>query len=58
MDWIDRNDSMPDPDSKKRVLVFTPTQHEDMRYRLVPASLFKGVCRDGTHWTYVDDPES
>ena len=57
MQWIDKKESMPDTNSKKRVLVFTPTQHEDMRYRLVPSSLFKAVCRDGTHWMYVDDPK-
>ncbi len=57
MNWNNRVDSKPDPESKSRVLVFTPTQHEDMRYRLVPASLFKVVCRDATHWMYVDDPD-
>ncbi len=54
--WISRFEEMPDPSSEKRVCAFTPTNHEDMRYRFVPASLFKTVCRDATHWFYILPP--
>ncbi|VCX21833.1 hypothetical protein [Escherichia coli] len=54
--WISRFEEMPDPSSEKRVCAFTPTNHEDMRYRFVPASLFKTVCRDATHWFYMLPP--
>ncbi|WP_436232897.1 DUF551 domain-containing protein [Escherichia coli] len=54
--WISRLEEMPDPSSEKRVCAFTPTNHEDMRYRFVPASLFKTVCRDATHWFYMLPP--
>lgn len=54
--WISRFEEMPDPSSEKRVCAFTPTNHEDMRYRFVPASLFKTVCSDATHWFYMLPP--
>ena len=54
--WISRFEEMPDPSSEKRVCAFTPANHEDMRYRFVPASLFKTVCRDATHWFYMLPP--
>ncbi|EIH5093774.1 TPA: hypothetical protein ACG04D_003812 [Escherichia coli] len=54
--WISRFEEMPDPSSERRVCAFTPTNHEDMRYRFVPASLFKTVCRDATHWFYMLPP--
>ncbi|EFI4694727.1 hypothetical protein ACNDVK_003108 [Escherichia coli] len=54
--WISRFEEIPDPSSEKRVCAFTPTNHEDMRYRFVPASLFKTVCRDATHWFYMLPP--
>lgn len=54
--WISRFEEMPDPSSEKRVCAFTPTNHEDMRYRFVPASLFKTVCKDATHWCYMLPP--
>lgn len=54
--WISRTEQMPDPTSEKRVCAFTPTEHEDLRYRFVPASLFKTVCSDATHWFYMLPP--
>uniref|UniRef100_A0A7M2QNL3 Uncharacterized protein n=1 Tax=feces metagenome TaxID=1861841 RepID=A0A7M2QNL3_9ZZZZ len=54
--WISRAEQMPDPTSEKRVCAFTPTDHEDIRYRFVPASLFKTVCSDATHWCYMLPP--
>lgn len=54
--WISRFEKMPDPSSEKRVCAFTPTNHDDMRYRFVPASLFKTVCKDATHWRYMVPP--
>ncbi|HFT5239514.1 TPA: hypothetical protein ACGTP8_000247 [Yersinia enterocolitica] len=54
--WIERNAQMPDPKTKRRVCVFTPNEAADLRYRLVPADLFKTVCSSATHWHYVDDP--
>lgn len=54
--WISRLEEMPDPASERRVCAFTPTEHEDLRYRFVPASLFKTVCSDATHWFYMLPP--
>lgn len=54
--WIKRSDQMPDPSQQRRVCVFTPNSAADLRYRLVPANLFKAVCSSATHWHYVNDP--
>ncbi|ELY2473182.1 hypothetical protein SMB93_003579 [Cronobacter sakazakii] len=54
--WISRFEEMPDPTSERRVCAFTPTEHDDLRYRFVPASLFKTVCSDATHWFYMLPP--
>lgn len=54
--WVACSERMPDPDSKFRICVYTPTPHEDVRFRFVPASLFKSVCRDATHWKYMLPP--
>lgn len=56
--WIPVSVRMPDPKSEARVCVYTPTPHEDLRYRFVPASLFKTVCRDASHWRYMTAPSS
>lgn len=56
--WISVCDQMPDQKSERRVCVFTPTPHEDMRYRFVPASLFKAVCSSATHWYYIEPPSA
>ncbi|WP_314190018.1 hypothetical protein [Yersinia massiliensis] len=54
--WIKRSEQMPEPKDKRRVCVFTPHTSADLRYRLVPANLFKAVCTSATHWHYVNDP--
>lgn len=54
--WIKCRDQMPDPKRQRRVCVFTPHHAADLRYRLVPANLFKAVCSSATHWHYVNDP--
>lgn len=54
--WIPVSKQLPDPKSEQRVCVYTPTPHEDIRYRFVPASLFKAVCSDATHWHYMEPP--
>lgn len=54
--WIPVSEHLPDPKSEQRVCVYTPTPHEDMRYRFVPASLFRAVCSDATHWYYMESP--
>ncbi|MHA1068446.1 DUF551 domain-containing protein [Enterobacter ludwigii] len=54
--WVACSERMPDPDSEFRVCAYTPTPHEDVRFRFVPASLFKSVCRDATHWQYMLPP--
>lgn len=56
--WIPMSERMPDPQNEFRVCVFTPTPHEDLRYRFVSASLFKSVCRDATHWHYMMPPKA
>lgn len=54
--WVKRSEQMPSPTDPRRVCVFTQNPAVDIRYRLVPANLFKAVCTDATHWHYVDDP--
>ncbi|MBJ6570367.1 hypothetical protein JJP73_19590 [Enterobacter hormaechei] len=54
--WVACSDRLPDPGSAFRVCAYTPTPHEDFRFRSVPASLFKSVCRDATHWQYMLPP--
>ena len=54
--WVACSERMPDTASEKRVCVYTPTTHVDMRYRFVPASLFKAVCSSATHWYYMEPP--
>ena len=54
--WVACSERMPDPKSDRRVCVYTPSEHEDMRYRFVPASLFKAVCTEATHWHYMEPP--
>ncbi|WP_432323409.1 DUF551 domain-containing protein [Yersinia enterocolitica] len=54
--WIKCSEQMPDPNRQRRVCVFTPSSAADLRYRLVPANLFKAVCSSATHWHYVNDP--
>ncbi|HIC8350047.1 TPA: DUF551 domain-containing protein [Enterobacter hormaechei subsp. steigerwaltii] len=54
--WVACSERMPDPGSEFRVCAYTPTPHEDVRFRFVPASLFKSVCRDATHWQYMLPP--
>lgn len=51
------NGQLPDANSEKRVCAYTPTEHGDLRYRSIPASLFKAVCSDATHWHYFTSPE-
>lgn len=55
--WIPVTDGKPDPNSSRRVCVFTPTIHPDMRYRFVSADIFKQVCSEATHWFYIADPK-
>ncbi|HAT3959761.1 TPA: hypothetical protein I9Y37_001900 [Citrobacter freundii] len=55
--WIPVTDDKPDPNSSRRVCVFTPTTHPDMRYRFVSADIFKQVCSEATHWFYITDPK-
>lgn len=55
-EWLKCSERMPDPESKKRVCVYTPSPHEDLRYRFVAASLFKPVCREASHWHYMTEP--
>lgn len=54
--WISTSEGMPDKADPRRVLAFTPNERPDMRYRLVSADMFKSVCRDATHWQYVNAP--
>lgn len=56
-EWVKCDDRTPDPASKFRVCAYTPTEHVDVEFRLVPASLFKAVCRDATHWKYMEPPK-
>ncbi|EPA3162778.1 hypothetical protein ACQ26C_004366 [Yersinia enterocolitica] len=54
--WIKSSDQMPEPNRQRRECVFTPHHAADLRYRLVPANLFKAVCSSASHWHYVNDP--
>ncbi|XUV83509.1 hypothetical protein ACREYP_08850 [Enterobacter sp. TMH.L2] len=54
--WISVDEELPDPNSNKRVCAYTPSEYGDFQYRSVPASLFKSVCRQATHWHYFTVP--
>lgn len=54
--WTPTSQRMPDPKSKKRILAFTPTTDVVIRHRTISADLFKSVCSDATHWTYIEEP--
>lgn len=55
--WISCSDRMPDADSTKRVCVYTPSEHADLMFRFVPASLFRQICSEATHWQYMVPPQ-
>lgn len=54
--WIKCSDRMPEPDSGRRVCAYTPEQTDSMEYRMIAAGLFASVCRDATHWKYMQPP--
>jgi hypothetical protein len=54
--WISVDDIYPPSD--KRVIAFTDNDDLAVRYRFIPAGLFKQVASEATHWMYIpDDPE-
>lgn len=55
--WIPVTYAKPDTNSSRRVCVFTPSEHHDLRYRFVSADIFKQVCSEATHWFYITDPK-
>ena len=55
-EWVSVNDALPDPTSDKRVCAYTPSEHADLQYRSLPASLFKAVCSDATYWHHFTAP--
>lgn len=56
--WISVDAELPDPGDARRVCAYTPSEYGDFQYRSVPASLFKSVCRQATHWHYFTVPET
>jgi hypothetical protein len=54
--WVPVTEQMPNPASECRVCAYTPTDIVDLQYRFVPASLFKAVCSEATHWFYMQPP--
>jgi hypothetical protein len=50
-DWIKCSDRMPDV----RCLAFTPSDHEEIRYRIVPERILKALS-DATHWMPLPAP--
>jgi hypothetical protein len=56
--WISVDEKLPDPNSNKRICAYTPSEYGDFQYRSVPASLFKSVCSQATHWHYFTVPGS
>lgn len=54
--WISVDAELPDPSDARRVCAYTPSEYGDFQYRSVPASLFKSVCRQATHWHYFTVP--
>jgi len=54
--WVKCSERMPNPEDARRVCAFTPSEHADLKLRLISSDLFKTVCRSATHWIYVDEP--
>lgn len=58
MRWHKREDGIPGEDENRQVLTFSPAypQGDPMRYRFMGGQ-FVGMCKEVTHWSYVDDLE-
>ena len=50
-EWIKCSDRMPDV----RCLAFTPSDHEEVRYRIVPERILKALS-EATHWMPLPEP--
>ena len=50
-EWIKCSDRMPDV----RCLAFTPSDHEEVRYRIVPKRILKALS-EATHWMPLPEP--
>jgi len=50
-DWIKCSERLP----VERCLAFTPTDHEEIRYRIVPDRILKALS-DTTHWMPLPEP--
>ena len=51
-EWIMVDERLP----SERCLAFTPNERDDMRYRIIPAGLFKQAATDATHWQPLPQP--
>lgn len=49
-------DKMPEKQDKRRVLAYTPTDDIVIEWRVISAELFARVCKEATHWRYLDAP--
>lgn len=49
-------DKMPEKQDKRRVLAYTPTDDIVIEWRVIAANLFAQVCKEATHWRYLDKP--
>lgn len=53
MNWVSVKDELP---KSQRVIAFTPNDDESMRYRFIPANMFKQVASEATHWMPLPPP--
>lgn len=45
-DWVPVSEGLPEV----RCLAFTPVEDRGLRYRIIPAGMFKQVATEATHW--------
>lgn len=52
-EWIKVEDRLPE---NERVIAFTPNDDLSLRYRFIPANMFKQIAKDATHWASLHEP--
>ena len=50
--WIPVKERLPN----ERCLAYTPNGDLVMKYRIIPAGMFKQVAKDATHWQPIEPP--
>lgn len=51
-EWVSFEDKVP----AERCLAYTPSEHNEIRYRIIPAGLFRQAASEATHWMPLPTP--